>query len=178
MRLRLEVQTCPWESAKIPMTCPQVQSAGRTGHFGSASKTGTPLSAATGRAVCVCVLPACAPDRENVVAESVNTNKARFNFVLKDMPITPPSTPLWRDGDCDFLIRCERTIVGAAAEHVSSRLAENDARGDSTICGKRIGNPDRRPRRIRSGASILPNLDLRRIKRNLSRTSIDEPGNM
>src|SRR5262245_14778914 len=164
MRLRLDVQTCPLESAKIPMTCPHVKSDGSTGHFGSASNTGTPLSAATGLAAGVCA-----------VAESVETNRARINFVLRDMPITPPSSSLWHDGDCDFLIRGQGAIVGAAAEHVSSRLSKNDARGDFTICRERIGNPDRRLRRIRAGTSILPDFDLRWIECYLSRTSIDEP---
>ena len=52
MRLRLEVQTWPRESAKMPITCPHVQSAGSTGHFGSASKTGTPFNAAAGEPAC------------------------------------------------------------------------------------------------------------------------------
>jgi hypothetical protein len=46
IRLRLDVQTCPCASAKIPITWPQVQSAGFCGHAGSALNVGTPVSAA------------------------------------------------------------------------------------------------------------------------------------
>src|SRR6476620_768362 len=48
MRLWFDVQTCPFESAKMPMTCPHFQSDGSTGHDGSGLKVGTPFKAATG----------------------------------------------------------------------------------------------------------------------------------
>ena len=48
MRPRLDVHTWPCESAKMPITCPHVKSAGSTGHFGSAVNCGTPLSGAAG----------------------------------------------------------------------------------------------------------------------------------
>src|SRR5262245_11053469 len=48
MRPRLDVHTCPFESAKMPITCPHVNPSGSTGHFGSAVNCGTPFNGGTG----------------------------------------------------------------------------------------------------------------------------------
>ena len=53
MRLRLDVQTWPRASAKMPMTWPHDQSGGVFGHAGSTAKIGTPLNAGAG--VCAAV---------------------------------------------------------------------------------------------------------------------------
>src|SRR5215471_3094846 len=89
-----------------------------------------------------------------------------------------PFTPLRNNNDRDVLVRGQRPIVRPTAENIGARLVEDHMGRNLAISRNRVWCPHWRPRRICSGACVFPSLDLRWIERDLTRTSIDKPGNM
>src|SRR5437016_3512067 len=78
----------------------------------------------------------------------------------------------------DVLIRGQRPIVRAATEDISAGLVENHLPRNLSIGWNGVRRPDRRPRRICSGPSVFPRIDLRRIERYFTGAAINKPGNM
>src|SRR5580765_6833 len=84
----------------------------------------------------------------------------------------------WGHDDRDFLVRHQRPVVRAAAEHVSAWLAEGDMDRHFAVLWQFRRRPERRPWGIRAGAGILPRLDLRGIERHVAGPPIHEPGHV
>src|SRR6185436_10578668 len=87
----------------MPITCPQRQSAGSTGQFGSASKYGTPFIAAIGCGALAVVLPRCRAITD-VTDNRMEIDKTRCSFARNRMdPSLRKCAPYTAESRCDPL---------------------------------------------------------------------------